>query len=441
MSQETRPEDPHKRDRPAARATAPDGQPLHGAATSAALVAVPIIMLALGLTLALTSLAPQPTGSGPTPVATRTATPSPQTPSLGTAARSTGEPVGASQGAVKARSSIAPRIPWRSLEPSALLVRIGIGSCLDQRKPQPIWQGVLGLDQRPDLFLMIGDNVYGDIKSPDGAELIAAYAEQASQPELAAARAAIPFLATWDDHDYGGNDAGASYEYRELAARLFHEFWQKDPERPLEQGIHYARVFGPPGQRVQVIMLDTRSFRSDLEKKTSAFPHWGKYQPVADPARTMLGEAQWTWLGEQLAVPAEIRLLVSSVQVLAEGHGFERWGNLPQERERLTRLIESTDAGGVLLVSGDRHIGAMYTRTLDNGRLLAELTTSSLNRAYGPSKDARTPEVVSGFVHQENFGLIDIDWTARTLSVSLNGIDGNRIEAIELDFDAIGVKP
>ena len=57
----------------------------------------------------------------------------------------------------------------------------------------------------------------------------------------------------------------------------------------------------------------------------------------------MLGEAQWAWLAERLREPADLRLLVSSIQVLAEGHGWERWGNLPAERERLIRLIAETE--------------------------------------------------------------------------------------------------
>jgi alkaline phosphatase D len=133
------------------------------------------------------------------------------------------------------------------------------------------------------------------------------------------------------------------------SARLFHAFWQMTPAPRDGGGIYYSRIYGPAGKRVQIIMLDTRTFRSNLKPKTADFPYHRKYSPDADPAKTMLGAAQWAWLEAELRKPAEIRLLVSSVQVLADGHGKERWGNLPRERDRLLKLIEETKAKGVII--------------------------------------------------------------------------------------------
>ena len=176
----------------------------------------------------------------------------------------------------------------------------------------------------------------------------------------------MPIIAIWDDHDYGANDAGGDFPYRQQSAALFRSFWQVPDTSPRGQrdGLYDAFTFGPPGQRVQIIVLDLRSFRSSL-KPTDERGAAGKerYLPDPDPAKTMLGEAQWTWLGERLREPADLRLLVSSIQVLPEGHGWERWGNLPLERERLLELIEASGAGGVVILSGDRHLGALYQRT------------------------------------------------------------------------------
>ncbi|MEO1207668.1 MAG: alkaline phosphatase D family protein [Pseudomonadota bacterium] len=317
---------------------------------------------------------------------------------------------------------VTPATPWLPVTDQQVLTRIGIGSCLSQRHPQPIWNGVLGLEKRPDLFLMIGDNVYGDIKSPDGRELVEAYRTQGSQPEFAQARAALPMLATWDDHDYGRNDGGGDFGKKAMAGSLFQDFWQIETGRPADEGIYYARIIGPEGRRVQLIFLDTRSFRGPLTRKTASFPHWGRYEPSSAPTQVMLGDAQWAWFEGELKKPAEIRVIVSSVQVLAEGHGFERWGNLPAERERLMRVLNATGAKGVIFVSGDRHAGALYAQDLSElasdgdpstdatDQIIPELTTSSLNRSYGPSKDAPHPTRLSPILHQENFGLIDVNW-------------------------------
>ncbi|MEO1281065.1 MAG: alkaline phosphatase D family protein [Pseudomonadota bacterium] len=345
-----------------------------------------------------------------------------------------------------ASANVAPSTPWLPIDPKRVVTRIGIGSCLSQRHPQPIWNGVLGLEKQPDLFLMIGDNVYGDIKSPDGRELIEAYRAQAAHPEFGVARAALPMLATWDDHDYGSNDGGADFAYRELAGDLFKSFWQVETGRSPDEGIYYSRMLGPEGQRVQLIFLDTRSFRGPLTRKTASFPYWGRYAPSVAENQSMLGEQQWAWLAAELLKPAEIRVIVSSVQVLAEGHGFERWGNLPKERKRLMQVISDTAASGVVFVSGDRHAGALYAQASplvelagQDDVLVPELTTSSLNRSYGPSKDAPHPVRVSDIFHQENFGLIDVDWEARRVTLSLRDMVGEALSEETFSFRQLGV--
>ena len=48
-------------------------------------------------------------------------------------------------------------------------MKIGFGSCLKQDKPMPIFNPIKKEDL--DLFLMIGDNVYGDFNSKNAQEL------------------------------------------------------------------------------------------------------------------------------------------------------------------------------------------------------------------------------------------------------------------------------
>jgi alkaline phosphatase D len=316
----------------------------------------------------------------------------------------------------------------------ASLTRIAFGSCAHQDKPQPIWDAVLGW--RPELFIFTGDNVYGDVTSAAMAELREAYAKVGKVEGIAALRAQVPVLATWDDHDYGRNDAGADFPHKEKAQRLFLDFWGigDDEPRARRPGVYHAQTFGPPGRRVQIILLDTRSFRSPL-RPTDQPDALGKedYLPDPDPAKTMLGAAQWAWLAEQLRRPAELRLLVSSVQVLAEQHGFERWGNLPRERQRLLDLIGETGAGGVLLVSGDRHIGALYRLGDAAPYPLYEITASGLNMAYGHNRDIgplRLGEVYGG----DNFGTIEIDWQAGQVTLGVREMAGKPVRSVTISI-------
>ena len=93
------------------------------------------------------------------------------------------------------------------------LTRIAFGSCADEEKPQPIWKAILAF--QPELFLFTGDNVYGDVRDGKNVpeadlidSLVHAYGQAAKVQDLMVLRATVPHLATWDDHDYGKNDAG-----------------------------------------------------------------------------------------------------------------------------------------------------------------------------------------------------------------------------------------
>ena len=350
--------------------------------------------------------------------------------------RETGEAAEPPTSSASLLPRVSPPSPWRPLPAHATpLTRIGVGSCLHQSRPQPIWQGVVAT--RPELFLMIGDNVYGDAKDGTIDALAKAYRKQGRHPDFATARAAIPFLATWDDHDFGLNDASADFPLAAEAKLLFHDFWGSRPERA--RGLFTAQAFGPAGRRVQIIMLDVRTFRSDFRRGESRSTK-PRYEPDLNPAKTMLGAEQWAWLETTLREPADIRLIVSATQVLAEGHRHERWGNLPAERDRLISLIERTRARGVILPTGDRHMSAFYLTRTANGHKLPEMTASSLNRPHGPVTDRRVPPLQSEPYRAENFGLVDIDWGARLIRLSVRDMAGEEAKSMTLPFKDLGIR-
>ncbi|AMO24856.1 hypothetical protein GCM10027034_07720 [Ramlibacter solisilvae] len=316
------------------------------------------------------------------------------------------------------------------------LVRIGIGSCTNQAQPQPLWNTVLA--DRPGLFIFGGDNVYAP-QPFTIAKLKQAYAVEAAVPEFARLRHAMPHMAIWDDHDYGKNDGGAEFEHKQASKEAFLEFWgaPADDTRRTREGIYDARLFGPPGRRVQVIALDTRWFRSPWKiTDVRDQPGRERYQPDSDPAKTMLGAAQWRWLEEQLRQPADLRLLVSGVQVVTEGHGWERWGNFPLERQRLFDTIARTRAEGVVLLSGDRHIGAIYREAQGAPYPMYELTSSGVTHTWLDNKEAGPNRVGDPFT-ELHYGLVEIDWPGRRVSLQLKDIRGEARRTQSIAFDEL----
>lgn len=301
----------------------------------------------------------------------------------------------------------------------APLRKVAFGSCIDQNKPQPIWDAILA--GKPDLFVFGGDNVYASAQPWSRSRLQAAYAQLASDPGFARLRRTVPQLAIWDDNDYGLNDGGADFAYKQDSKDVFLEFWgaARDDERRRRAGVYHALRFGPPGQTVQIVLLDCRSFRSPL-RATDQSGGAGKerYLPDPDPAKTMLGPTQWQWLEEQLRLPADIRLLVSGVQVIATGHGWESWGNLPLERERLLALIERTGANGVVFLSGDRHIGALYRDTRPGRYPLFEITSSGMTHAWTQAREAG-PNRLGDLVTVNHYATLEFDWERARLRFAL----------------------
>lgn len=329
--------------------------------------------------------------------------------------------------------------------------KIAFGSCADQNKPCAIWGTIA--DYRPELMLMLGDNIYADLvdgrlQPATAARIAESYEQLAALPDFARLRAQTKFMGTWDDHDYGNNDAGVEWEHKDEATKLFHDFFGTRPESPRRQqrGVYDARLFGPPGKRLQVIMLDTRYFRSQLEKGAEPLPGFRArpYIAATDANATMLGEAQWKWLAEQLEVPADLRLIATSIQLLSNQHPFEKWGTMPNERDRMFELIRQKAASGVVFLSGDRHLGEISCDPKIVGYPLYDVTASGLNQA---NQGWRAPEPnllqVASLHHGNHFGSIEIDWeqTIPTIKLQLRHEDGEIAVQSRLKLSLLKAKP
>ena len=315
--------------------------------------------------------------------------------------------------------------------------RIAFGSCAEQADSQPIWDAILAY--KPELFIFAGDNVYGDFNTADAGPLRKAYATADAIAGYNKLRDSVSHLAVWDDHDYGLNDGGGDFPHKAVSKDLFLDFWKVPASdvRRTREGIYHAHIIGPPGMRVQIILLDMRWFRSPL-KLTDQRGAAGKerYLPDPDPAKTMLGEPQWAWLAAELRKPAELRLLVSSIQVLAEGHGWERWGNFPLERQKLFDTIRDSRAKGVVLLSGDRHVGALYHEAPADMPPLYEATSSGINKAFSAAKEPG-PNRLGALYAAPNFGVVDIDWWARKVTLALRDEAGTAQRSVDITFDEL----
>lgn len=335
--------------------------------------------------------------------------------------------------ALDAKLPKAPANP--ALAADTVITRFAFGSCVNENRDMKFWDVIAS--QKPQAFLLIGDNVYGDTGSFSSAEiptLSQSYRKLSSRQEFDRFRRSVPMMTTWDDHDFGANDAGGSFAFKEHAEKIYEAYWSSSAEVKSRPGVYESRIVGPEGKRVQFIILDTRFFRSDLARLPyrDPGPSLGWYIPSTDPNATILGNDQWEWLEQELGKPADLRFIVSSIQMITSAHGFESWYNFPKERERFYGLLARKNINNAILLTGDRHSGGFYKTSVPGvAKPLWDFTSTSLNFAFGKGDGGDKepdPTRTGGFWGIPNFGQIDIDWAAKKVTMSLRRDDGSIIE-------------
>jgi alkaline phosphatase D len=277
--------------------------------------------------------------------------------------------------------------------------RIAFGSCNKQWKPNYMWRAIVNC--KPDLWIWLGDSI--EATTEDLEYLRSQYEKQKQNPEYAELRKQCPIIGTWDDNDYGMKNGTKHYAKKAESQHLFLDFIDeaKDSPRRKQQGVYASYLYGKPGKRVKVILLDLH-YSADLPGPNSA----------------LLGEMQWQWLENEVRDSRDdVVLLGSSIQLLSHEHPYEHWGNYPKSRERILKLLADAKPKLTIILSGDRHLAEISR--LDDPRLpypLYDVTSSGLThhvdffyhlRAFFlPEKNQHR---AANLFCENSFGVIDID--------------------------------
>ncbi|MDT8414112.1 MAG: alkaline phosphatase D family protein [Flavobacteriaceae bacterium] len=309
---------------------------------------------------------------------------------------------------------------------------IAFGSCDNQRLPNLLWDDVM--QNKPDVWIWGGDNIYSD--TDDMHRMAADYAVQKSDSAYLALAKQAKILAIWDDHDYGKNDGGVEWEVKDEAQQLFLDFIDvpHHDARRKRAGIYHSETLNLPQGSIKIILLDTRYFRDALEKSPT---RGRRYEPTADTTKTVLGEAQWAWLKDELKnSKADFNILVSSIQFLSAKHGFETWGNFPNEIRKLEKTIVESGAKGVLILSGDRHIAEFSEKKIDGLPYpLVDFTSSGLTHVYKGFKGEENPYRMGEVTNVVNFGLLKFDFETHRVQFELRGDQNVRLQSWERVYE------
>lgn len=308
---------------------------------------------------------------------------------------------------------------------------IAFGSCNKHTIANLLWDDVLNAN--PDVWIWGGDIVYAD--TDDMPTLKATYTAQNQVSGYKKIKSKMPVIGTWDDHDYGLNDGGLEFEAKKQSQQEFLDFMgvSADSPRRKQEGIYTTHDYVLENGTIRVLVLDTRYFRTALTPDTETEK---RIKPNTYGDGSVLGEQQWRWLQNELtASTADFNVLISSVQFLSNEHGFECWGNFPHEVDRLKKMVTTSKAKGVMILSGDRHISEISSTDVEGLKYpLIDFTSSGLTHAYSKFESEPNPFRVGEVVSTESFGIVKFNFKKKQVFFEMLGDRGEVLGNQQQDY-------
>ncbi len=259
-------------------------------------------------------------------------------------------------------------------------------------------------EEQPDVVLFLGDYIYEYVDMRpmglDGgrpANLVRRHSENAEartlpgyrnryaqyrlDPDLRKLHAETTCIVTWDDHEVQNDYANqASQDFDDPAtfllrrAAAYRAFYEHMPLRPRSHPDGaMMRLYDRYrfGDLAEISMLDGRQYRSREACYAPPKNGGGHLETNAscperlDPARSMIGTAQETWLYDGLAqsrarwnVIAQDVMMAEFRQRNAAGETAfwtDDWNGYPQNRARLLQHINDSRVSNPVVIGGDIH--------------------------------------------------------------------------------------
>ncbi|MGD9749856.1 MAG: alkaline phosphatase [Acidimicrobiia bacterium] len=226
------------------------------------------------------------------------------------------------------------------------------------------------------------------------------YALYRSDADLQAAQAAAPWIVVWDDHEVQNNYAAAvpadgadpaAFDARR--AQAYQAWWENQPVRlapPVGSDYHVYRDLAW-GRLARFLMLDGRSARSPQECEGAV---GDACDALAEPSRTMLGDAQEQWVTDAFARAAQAGTtwtVLGNQTVLADltvpvGRRpttlFDQWDGYPEARRRLLTAARRAGVANLVALTGDLHCSIAAELELDGVNHGSELVASSISSIF-----------------------------------------------------------
>lgn len=292
-------------------------------------------------------------------------------------------------------------------DPKSIIQKIAFGSCNKESKPQNYWQVIA--KQNSDLWIWLGDNIYGDSNNIEVIE--GKYSKLFNNEFYKKFREQHAIIGTWDDHDYGKNNAHKEFEIKKESQKEFLKFFEEDSSssRYEREGVYSSYVLGNHDQKIKVILLDVRYNADEPGKEAD-----------------ILGENQWEWFEKEIAdTSIKLWIIASGLQVLPMDHKYEKWSNYPQSRSRLLKIFEKDHLKNVVILSGDRHHHEISRYKREKQSDVVEITSSGLTHSSNPLKKEKNRYREGQLYCGKGFGLLKFSWEKANEQIDISVRDFN----------------
>lgn len=289
-------------------------------------------------------------------------------------------------------------------------LRLAVASCMNDQyaaQGKNIWNELVS--QKPELLLMIGDNVYATTAVKKGEpvdpnHLWRRYLETRQTLPIFKVENLIPTLAVWDDHDFGLNDGdGQRYPHVLESQKIFHAFYAQKalPQQVMAgPGVSSLVTIGDH----QFAFLDDRSFRTPNRSPNGVVAHFG--------------EDQEKWFFKNIGASKGPLWIISGNQFWGGYHPFESYeGSHASAFPNFVRRLQKVKRP-FLFLSGDRHISEIIRLSPEIlGFETFEITSSPMHAKIHENsiRKNHNPRAIAGIDGKFNFVLIDSTFTDKIL--------------------------
>lgn len=333
-------------------------------------------------------------------------------------------------------------------------LRLAVATCQHYEQGYYTAWSQVAADQ-PDVVVFLGDYIYeGGISSTkvrrhNSAECttLAAYRNRyalyKSDPNLQAAHAAAPWILTWDDHEVDNNYAGpvaadgtAPAQFAARRAAAYQAYWEHQPLRvePVDDFLQLHRSI-QWGTLADIMVLDGRQFRSPLVCGPYPVSSLGPdCADRTDPARTMLGGPQRTWLVDRLGQERATWSLLANQTVMTPMPigtllNQDQWDGYPVERSAV--LDSLAQVRNAVVLTGDIHaagVGLLRDESPTDPVVGTELISTSISSAPGSQEATLVNQAVGALPQFPYFNALERGYLRAEITA----------EHMDVDFVTVG---